>query len=955
MADALNTDVKNGLCNKEDICQRKMKMVFQSQLPEVSFIRFLIDACNNCTMRLLLLAAALALGFGLKEEGRQNGWIDGAIIFGTIIVLVLCTSLRRYFHEKKSLKKSRKQDSPNEMEMEVRVTRGEPDQRINICDLVYGDIVSLDRGDQVPGDGLFIDGKSLEVDSVLRSTIDDQNPFLFYGSRIINGSGRMLVTSVSTNTVWSEMMSKANSADKNSKLEPQFDKLTNLVNIIGLVITILIFIVLFLRFVVWKQEDGNGYRSEFNGEPTALRMIINTIEKIVTGPKGMARALTTLLSVSLVGLMERIPLVVSIAVTLWNDNTLADKATYRDSLDCVKLAPVTCICTDKIGGLTEHLMEVDTFSIGYEVITESSMISPKVLEVLCEGIGTSVLIPQDACSSMEASLCSWAKDVVGFRSNIFEQTCKILQRTKPGRDPSENSCGVLMERIGDGGKEMCLHWKGPVEQILDMCSHYYDRKGKLQDMDSQKRLDFKHANTDMMNKQLKAIAFACRPTVACELEKKDLILIGLLGLRDSSKENTKEAIARAFKGGVKTIIVSADDVSVLEPIAVEYGVHNLDSDDLVLKGEDFQNFTETERMEKVDRICVMGNCLPSDKQVLVKYLRERGKVVAMVGWQTNDAPALKKSDIGVAMGTWNSGKARESADIIIWDGSLSFLVNMIECGRCAYGKLQKFIQVQLIMTISGSLITFIGIIFMGDAPMTPIQLFGLNLAMTFIHGMALLSGPLSGKQVSELTVSPTEPLIMKAMTRNIVLQTSYQIIILTTLQQKGHLIIGITQKSIRYMIFNSFILCLVFNLFHSRELDKKNFFGGIHHDHLIWVALAVYSLFHLVFILVEQRLDRSTSLNCKKWAGCFLIGIVSWLVDFVGKVTLQANRIDCFTGWIIVWAGKCKSVFIEKDWFTRRSCSYPVSSPPELISNLHYPLITSSESSTIPVQNHSLQ
>lgn len=940
VADALSSDLVKGLYDGDDIRQRKMKKDIQNQLPKSCFIPLLIDTCKSATIILLLVVAILSLGFGLKEEGPHTGWVDGAIIFLMITMLVLFTSSCRYYHERNLLKKLRKQGVPTDT---VQVTRGECNQPISISDLVPGDIVLLERGYEVPCDGFFIDGKSLEVDSGSQAVIDDNNPFLFYGSRVINGSGRMIVASVGTNTVWSELM-RTISGDKKSKVEAHLDKLMKKTHIAGLLITILIFIASFLQLVLKKVDDTNGYWSEVKDKPTAIRVICNTFEKIITEPKGTAKTLTNLFSISLVGIMDNMPMVVSIAVTLWNDKVLSDKGTWHDLLACVKSSSVTCICTDKIGGLTEHQMEVNMVCVGCDVISDSSSLSPKVLEVLCEGIGTSVLTSADACNGMEAS----ANDAIGLASNNLKTNWELLRWTES--DPCINPSGVLIKKFEED--DMCLHWKGPVGEILANCSRYYDKEGNLHRMNSQKKLAFKDVNIDMLNKQLKTVALACRPAVVRRLEGNDLDLIGLIGLKDSG---TKVAIASAFeKGGVKTILVSSDDISLLEPIAVEHGLLNPTSD-LVLKGEDFQVLTKTERMEKIDRICALGNCLPADKQFFVKCLRDRGEVVAMVGMQTNDAPALKESDIGVAMGTWNSEVARECSDLTIWNEGLYFFFDVICCGRCVHGKLQKFIQVLLIMTVSSSLINFIGVIFTGDSPVTAIQLFALNLFMTFIDGMALLGSPLARRRGNEFTVGPTGPLLNMAMTRNVIAQSSYQIIILMTLQQKRHLF-DITQQSIQSMIFNSLIICQVFNLFSARELQKKNFFIGIHHDFWFWCALAIYILLHTLYVSIGYGLARDTRLSYRLWAGCFLIGILSWLVDWIWKLVLPSSRIECFTGLLIYCAGKCNIIIFKKDWWLGKSgCLHSESLPPETNSNLHDPLINTSESISAPCQNVTLE
>lgn len=176
MVDALNTDPKNGISSTNEICLTSI------------FFNIFLEKCNNYTFFLLLLAAALSLAFGIKKNGRGDGWTDGALLILTIFVLVIFTAISSYLQARKSKKNIQKKWFTDGRNVKVQVIRGGRDLQV-------GDIVHLQRGYQVPADGIFIDGEALELYDGLRSPIDDKTPFLFFGSRVINGCGRMIVTS----------------------------------------------------------------------------------------------------------------------------------------------------------------------------------------------------------------------------------------------------------------------------------------------------------------------------------------------------------------------------------------------------------------------------------------------------------------------------------------------------------------------------------------------------------------------------------------------------------------------------------------------------------------------------------------------------------------------------------------------------------------------------------------
>ncbi|KAI3456561.1 hypothetical protein Pfo_013224 [Paulownia fortunei] len=693
----------------------------------------------------------------------------------------------------------------------------------------------------------------------------------------------MLVTSTRMDTVWGEMMSQAmESAGNKSKFESYLHNLNTCIHISGLLISILIIIVLFLRYKAGKLDDERRYRPDSKGEPTRVKMIIDAMKGIITGSRATARVLTTLLSVSLLGIMEGMPFVISVAAIIWSRKTLAHKASERDYLAFVKMACVTTICTDKFGGLTEQEKEIDKFYVGQEFVSESSVVASKVLEGLCDGIGT-LLIPPIDCESELVPIISWAEAKLGMKRESVIEQCKIIRYS--GRNPLQECCQVLVEKNGNGGY---LHCKGPPQDILSLCSHHYDIDGQIQKIDEPKRRMLAQTFSYMQAEEAEVIAFACKHVKDFDevsVEPKDLIFLAMISLEKTKTEDTKGAVSTLMQGGIRTIVASGDDVAVLETFGQNCGLLTPGSDDLVLTAEEFRDWTHEEKMDKVEKICIMGNCLPSDKILLINCLREKGQVVALLAQRTIDAPALKQADIGLTIGTWSSEVARECCDISIWDGScFSFLVSVIESGRCFQDATRKFIQLQLIITISSSLINFTAIVFFGDAPITAVQLFWLNLVVALVGGLALLTGPSTKPLMTILPVESSAKLITKAMWRNIAIQASYQTTIFVTLQHKGHAILGTSGGRVKSIIYNGFFLCQIFNKFIAREPEKKNIFSGLFHNNCwFWVALVLFLICQAVFAMAEKVLDTSPGLNLKLWGACLLIGLVSWLLDWVGK------------------------------------------------------------------------
>ncbi|XP_031118684.1 putative calcium-transporting ATPase 13, plasma membrane-type [Ipomoea triloba] len=522
VADAFNSHLETGISdNSEEISQRKMVQFSQNWAQAHNYLHFLKKPC----MVLLFLAGVLSLVFGIKEEGLQSGWVDGAIVFVTLFLLILITSIRDWSEERRARKKSQKE----QILQEVGVVRGGKKVLIYVSDLVYGDLVCLEAGCLVPADGLFVSGEGLEIDDDgTLSICNQQNPFLFYGSIVVKGSAKMLVTSKGMDdTVLGEMMKEElASTQKKAKTETKIDKLSEFKDIVGLILSILLFVVVFLRFLGGKIDGDSGNRPDSKGAPTELERILHYLKIIFTESKGNSRVFSILICVSLVGLMEGMPFVVAIAIRHWNSKTLSDRASAKDESSCVRMAEVTTICI-------------------------------------------------------------------------------------------ENNVGWL---------------------------------------------------------------------------KEDRIEVG---------ETRDRPIASLLASGIKLILFSQNhDVSELKQLIIsrEIGISETDAADtvLTLTGDELQQCPDEEMFEKLGSITVVGKCNSKLKQRIVRCLRSKGEVVAVVGERSGDALVMKEADIGLAIKSEYSEITTQSANVIIMKGSFSLLIDMIICGRNIYENLQKFIQVDMI-------------------------------------------------------------------------------------------------------------------------------------------------------------------------------------------------------------------------------------------------------------------
>ncbi|KAL3568768.1 hypothetical protein D5086_028658 [Populus alba] len=402
-------------------------------------------------------------------------------------------------------------------EMEVNVLRGGKQLKVPALDLVIGDIVSLERGCPIPGDGLFVSGKDLKLDDSFQSDVNEQNPFLFYGSKVIEGQGNMLVTSMGLNTKLGEMISKAS---KSRRLPAQLDKVSKHTEIAGLATSILILVVLFLRFKAGKKNEDSGL-PEFKGEQNP-KEVPELIKRIVWKPSGKISTLTTCLTTFLVGVVEGVPFFIRLAIYYWNNKIPSTKAVVQEQLTGVTMGSVTTICIDKTSWLTMNPQEfeVDECWIDETVIRENSAIPEQVKDAFCIGISTS-------SGNDQESLVSWCERKFGINMESLKQSYTIIGKKLSSGDEGN---GVLVrEKEGNETKKF-LYLKGLGPEILKRCSRHYNSEGKLVDMDTEKMSAFENIINDMHSKHLKTIALAYKTTDDETPDQDDrLIWIGLLG------------------------------------------------------------------------------------------------------------------------------------------------------------------------------------------------------------------------------------------------------------------------------------------------------------------------------------------------------------------------------------------------------------------------------------------
>ncbi|OIW09320.1 hypothetical protein TanjilG_01291 [Lupinus angustifolius] len=833
-----------------------------------SFWRFLWESWQDLTLIILIIAAAVSLVLGIKTEGLEEGWYDGGSIAFAVLLVIVVTAVSDY---RQSLQFQNLNAEKQNIQLEA--IRGGRTIKISIFDIVVGEVVPLKIGDQVPADGVLITGHSLAIDESSmtgESKIvhkDHKSPFLMSGCKVADGVGSMLVTGVGINTEWGLLMASiSEDTGEETPLQVRLNGVATFIGIVGLTVAVLVLAVLLGRYFSSHTKDLDG-NVQFVAGKTSISDAVDGVIKIFT----------IAVTIVVVAVPEGLPLAVTLTLAYSMRKMMADKALaitqVRRLSACETMGSATTICSDKTGTLTLNQMTVVEAYVGRKKLNppdDSSTMHPEVLSLTNEGIAQNttgnIFVPQDGGetevtgSPTEKAILSWAMKL-GMKFDVIRKTSTILHVFPFNSEKKRGGVAV--------------------------------------------KVFFKDAIDDMAAQSLRCVAIAYRP---CELDEvpskeedlekwslpeNDLILLAIVGIKDPCRPGVKEAVRICTDAGVKVRMVTGDNLQTAKAIALECGILNSTEEAVeptIIEGKTFRELSETEREQVAKKITVMGRSSPNDKLLLVQALRKGGEVVAVTGDGTNDAPALHEADIGLSMGISGTEVAKESSDIIILDDNFASVVKVVRWGRSVYANIQKFIQFQLTVNVAALVINVVAAISSGDVPLNAVQLLWVNLIMDTLGALALATEPPTDNLMHRSPVGRREPLITNIMWRNLLVQALYQVAILLVLNFGGESILSNHHSKAQTiqvkntLIFNTFVLCQIFNEFNARKPEEMNVFRGVTKNRLFVGIVGVTFVLQIIIIEFLGKFTTTVRLDWKLWLASLCIGIVSWPLAMIGKL-----------------------------------------------------------------------
>ncbi|VAI19288.1 unnamed protein product [Triticum turgidum subsp. durum] len=871
LSDLLKSNLDRGVSSNEDELLQRRDIFGANTYPRKkrkSIWRFVFEACQDLTLVILMVAAAISLSLGMATEGVKDGWYDGGSIFFAVFLVIFVTATSDY---RQSLQFQHLNEEKQNIQVEV--IRGGKRVGASIFDLVVGDVVPLKIGDQVPADGVLISGHSLAIDESSmtgESKIvhkDQKAPMLMSGCKVVDGYGSMLVTGVGTNTEWGTLMANlSEDIGEETPLQVRLNGVATLIGIVGLSVAGVVLVVLWIRYFTGHSNNPDGTTAFVAGTTGAKQGFMGAIS------------------------------IFTVAV--------------RRLSSCETMGSATTICSDKTGTLTLNKMTVvEAYLSGTKLnpCDNTGMIFSSVASLLVEGIAQNtagaVFSPEDggaaevAGSPTEKAILSWGLEI-GMNFTDVRSKSSVL-RVLPFNSVKKR--GGVAVQVSDA--YVHIHWKGAAELVLASCKSWFSVDGSVHPMSSDKYNELKRFIDDMSMSSLRCIAFAyctCELSMVpredldkWQLPEENLTLLGMVGIKDPCRPGVRDAVQLCSAAGVKVRMVTGDNVETAKAIAFECGILNAKdaaSETIIIEGKVFREMSETAREEVADKITVMARSSPNDKLLLVQALKRKGHVVAVTGDGTNDAPALHEADIGLSMGISGTEVAKESSDIIILDDDFTSVVKVVRWGRSVYANIQKFIQFQLTVNVAALVINVVAAVSSGAVPLNAVELLWVNLIMDTLGALALATEPPTDNLMKRHPVGRREPLVTNIMWRNLFIQALYQITVLLVFNFDGKRIFHLhnesrecADKMKNTFVFNAFVFCQIFNEFNARKPEEKNVLRGVTSNRLFMGIVGITTVLQILIIEFLGKFFGTVRLGWKLWLLSVAIGAVSWPLAYVGK------------------------------------------------------------------------
>jgi len=862
----------------------------------VGFVKRYIASFGDPIIRILLVA----LGVNLLLLFRDANWYESVGIAVAVLLATLISTLSEYGSE--SAFDKLQEEAAN---IKCRVKRDGKVSLMPIADIVVGDIVYVQAGERVPADGMLINGEISVDQSALngetreaykypqgphdKDTAEPHMDFLsqsglYRGSVVVGGEGIMIVTHVGDSTFYGRLALDVQEDTIVSPLKARLTQLAKNISYFGYAAAV----------VVAVANLFNGIVAANNFDMVLITAHLANRSQLI---RDIMQALTLGITVIVMAVPEGLPMMITVVLSANMRRMLKDNVLVRKLVGIETSGNLNILFTDKTGTLTKGQLEVMTF-----ITASGHKIDGHVLQDITP-LYRRVALNCYYNNSAQISVKKLRSVAIGGNSTdraLLEYVMSDASRlpvyekgfVKPFNSKDKLSITQISSlgdrKAGTGRRhETLVLIKGAPEVLLSGCRYAYNQDGE--------RVPFTHAAQvrQMLSSQARE---GVRLLALCESSSTDialgnLTLVGFLGIRDEIRREVGPAIREVVGAGVQVVMVTGDNRETAVSVATQLGLISTGDDSRVLTSHTLNRLSDAELKKRLPHIRVIARALPHDKGRLVRMAQELGLVVGMTGDGINDAPALKKADVGFAMGD-GTEIAKEASDIVILDNNFASLVKAILYGRTIFKSIRKFLIFQLTINLCAVGISVLGPFIGVNSPVTVIQMLWINMVMDTLAGLAYAGEAPLREYMKERPKKRTEPIINKYMFSQII-STGLYTTFLSLIFFKLPFFAAAFRNDDRYLLtafFALFIFAGVFNSLNART-HRINLLAHIRRNKLFVGVMLAVVVIQVLLIYYGGVVFRTTGLRVGELVMVVALASTVILFDLGRKFVMRAyNR-----------------------------------------------------------------
>lgn len=840
-----------------------------TEMKKKGFLSLLLESLGDPIIKILLVALAIKVVFLFQSFD----WFETLGILIAIFLASFISSISEYGSEE-AFKKLQEENE----KMKVKVRRNNTVKEIKIDEVVVGDLVLLESGDGIPADGYLVEGK-ISVDESrlngeskeqkkLAAKVENAQSSLLRGAVVYEGVGLMLVTKVGDATIYGSLAKEVQEKEPMSPLKYRLRGLAKTISKIGYVGAFLVtFSYLFSVLIMENNFE--------------IAKIMATITNFPVMMDHLIYALTLSVTIIVVAVPEGLPMMITLVLSSNMKRMLKSNVLVRKLVGIETTGSLNILFTDKTGTLTKGKLEVlEMISGELTHYSKSSQLSKnnKYLEIVkkCTLWNNKSILSEGKVLGGNST----DRALINFFHEKYPNPYKILAEQPFDSNLKYSSLTVLENNLTR------TYIKGASEKLLPKCHRFLTQNGEEKPFLTKKNIESE------INRLTKTGCRVLSMAYSHEKELNSLVFVGLIAIKDDLRPEAKEGVSLIQNAGIQVVMITGDAKETATAIAKEVGIIK-SSDDLVLTSDELHSYSEYDLEQLLPRLKVIARALPQDKSKLVKVAEQKDLIVGMTGDGVNDAPALKKANVGFAMGS-GTEVSKEASDIVILDDNILSISQAILYGRTIFKSIRKFIIYQLTCNFCALFLSIIGPFIGINTPITIIQMLWINMIMDTFAGLAFSFEPALKETMTESPKKKNEPIMNKYMYSEIIFTGLYSAL-LCLFFLKSPWISSLIRpddqnKYLMTAYFALFIFIGIGNAFNART-HRLNLFAHLKENIVfIFIVLFIASV-QLILIYKGGVVFRTFGLTPFELTFVIFLAFTVIPIDFLRKIILKKKGV----------------------------------------------------------------